>query len=258
MSDEKRFPPSAKKLEKARKDGQVVKSQLLGQAVVFIGVFCGLVLSLHLPLVSNQTLLQCANAFCVLWPAMYLEVIGKYVASMVVTALLCGATASIMLTVVRQGVNVSFKPILSYMPFQGGGYFKRVGNNVKPTVAKLLLLVTLGGVFLWFFLLELPSFAALLGAGEQLTLSAGLKTILFRTLTVAALGLLVVGICEYCLERRRFLNNLRMSRQELVDEQRESEGDPVIKGERRSLHRELSLSDIKERVRHAKVVVVAR
>ena len=56
---------------------------------------------------------------------------------------------------------------------------------------------------------------------------------------VAFLGLSLAAI-DYGLMRRRISKSMMMSKQEIKDESRQSEGDPKIKGEIRSRQRKMS------------------
>ncbi len=54
-----------------------------------------------------------------------------------------------------------------------------------------------------------------------------------------ALGVLALGAIDALRARRRHLRSLRMTRDEVRRDQREDEGDPALRGERRRLHRGL-------------------
>src|SRR5579883_672955 len=47
----------------------------------------------------------------------------------------------------------------------------------------------------------------------------------------AAIAMLALGAMDYMLERRRFLNSIRMTRQEVREEYRQSEGDPQVRAQ---------------------------
>jgi type III secretion protein U len=89
--------------------------------------------------------------------------------------------------------------------------------------------------------------ARLLGAMG--TLSARLAV------RLAAAGL-VLGAADALLVARRHRRGLRMTREEVRREHRESEGDPAHRGERQRLHREILEQRMVEEVRKADFVVV--
>jgi flagellar biosynthesis protein FlhB len=67
---------------------------------------------------------------------------------------------------------------------------------------------------------------------------------------------LLVGAGDYFLQRFLYLKEMRMTKQEVKQEFKESEGDPHIKGARRRLHHEILARNMVSAVRGANVVVV--
>jgi type III secretion protein U len=74
---------------------------------------------------------------------------------------------------------------------------------------------------------------------------------------VALLGL-GLGVLDWVVTRRAWLRRLRMSKEEVARELRESEGDPHVKAARERAHRELFAQATMASVRTARVVVVHR
>jgi flagellar biosynthetic protein FlhB len=90
-------------------------------------------------------------------------------------------------------------------------------------------------------------------------LSAGLGKaagLLQGFLWKAAGVLLVFGVVSYARERRRYLEGLKMSRQEVVDEHKETEGNPLIQGRIRRLQRDFRRRGMLQRVPLATAVIV--
>jgi len=69
------------------------------------------------------------------------------------------------------------------------------------------------------------------------------------------LGLLLVGLLDYLLQRYRFEKNLRMTKQEVKEEMRQTEGDPRVKARIRSLMRQLATRRMMAAVPQADVVI---
>ncbi|HEY3354072.1 MAG TPA: EscU/YscU/HrcU family type III secretion system export apparatus switch protein [Polyangia bacterium] len=76
--------------------------------------------------------------------------------------------------------------------------------------------------------------------------------LLWRTMLVFA----VVAAVDFLYQRRAFLKELRMTRYEVTQEQKQSEGDPHHKAERQRLHREILQHGMLEAVRTADCVIV--
>jgi flagellar biosynthetic protein FlhB len=76
-----------------------------------------------------------------------------------------------------------------------------------------------------------------------------------RLLLTMAVALGALGALDYLWQRRQHEENLRMSRQEVKEEHRETEGDPQIRARFRRAHREISRRRMLAEVRHADVVL---
>lgn len=72
---------------------------------------------------------------------------------------------------------------------------------------------------------------------------------------VAAAGA-VYALFDVLMKRRQRLKRLMMTRREITEEMKESEGDPLIKSRRRRLHRQLAMAGLRDGVRTAKAVLV--
>ena len=66
---------------------------------------------------------------------------------------------------------------------------------------------------------------------------------------------LVIALADYVVERFRFERSIRMSKEEIKQEYRESEGDPVIKSRIKSLRREAARKRMMQEVPKATVVI---
>jgi flagellar biosynthesis protein FlhB len=76
---------------------------------------------------------------------------------------------------------------------------------------------------------------------------------LMRSVAIAGLGLAVV---DYALARRRIGKQIRMSRQEVKEESKQSDGDPQMKGAIRSRQLSMSRNRMMSEVARADVVIV--
>jgi flagellar biosynthetic protein FlhB len=77
----------------------------------------------------------------------------------------------------------------------------------------------------------------------------------FEVAWKSALVLFVWSVLDYLFERRHLENELKMSRQELVDEYKETEGNPIIKSRIRRLQRQVRRRRMLEDVKRAAVVI---
>jgi len=78
---------------------------------------------------------------------------------------------------------------------------------------------------------------------------------IFEIAWKSALVLLVWSILDYLFERQHLSSELKMSRQELKDEYKETEGNPVIKGRIRRLQRQMRRRRMLDDTKRAAVVI---
>jgi flagellar biosynthetic protein FlhB len=79
---------------------------------------------------------------------------------------------------------------------------------------------------------------------------------LLLALRVAAVAGIVVGVADYFFQRHMMERRLMMSKYDIHQEMKSTEGDPVVRGRRRVAHRKLSRNAVLSAVDDASVVVV--
>ena len=80
-------------------------------------------------------------------------------------------------------------------------------------------------------------------------------SLVFRILLLAAAVFIVIAIFDYIFQRRQYLDSLKMSRQELKEELKQTEGDPLLRSQIRRRMRDLLQSNLGASVPKADVVV---
>lgn len=118
-------------------------------------------------------------------------------------------------------------------------------------IIKLLLIGGAGMIVLWQHRLDLPGFIDLDVArmlAEALRLVLRMVIAMLIVLTALAGG-------DYFLQRFRFMQRNRMTKQELKDEYKQNEGDPMIKGRIRALRMQRARQRMMQSVPQATVVV---
>jgi flagellar biosynthetic protein FlhB len=141
--------------------------------------------------------------------------------------------AAVLVTAfVVQGLQTGF----AWSPrfgFRGGVPAERRAGAVAWALLKFSVLVAVAA---WTLHQRLPSAAA---TGLAASLGGSVAALMFRL----SLAFLLLGLADYALERRRHEADLRMTTQELRDEQRAGDGDPRLKKRRRVLMRNLIARD---------------
>ncbi len=81
-------------------------------------------------------------------------------------------------------------------------------------------------------------------------------SIMLSTLLYSALAFVIVAVFDFMFQRSQHTKTLMMSKEEVKREYKESEGDPMIKGQRKQLAQELVMSDGIERTTKSTALVV--
>ncbi len=76
-----------------------------------------------------------------------------------------------------------------------------------------------------------------------------------KAVIIAFLTFFIVAILDYLFERWRFARSIRMSKEELKEEHKETEGDPLIKARIKSIQREIARRRMMQEVPKATVVI---
>ena len=92
--------------------------------------------------------------------------------------------------------------------------------------------------------------------GDMLPSLMALGEIIFSTSLRVVAFLLVIGAADYVYQRWEFSQGLRMSRQEILEELRQSEGDPQLRARMREKQRLLARRRMMQDVPKADVVIV--
>jgi flagellar biosynthesis protein FlhB len=78
---------------------------------------------------------------------------------------------------------------------------------------------------------------------------------IWEVLIRSAMALIIIAFLDYIFQRLQFEKNLRMTKQEVKEEYKRTEGDPHVRARRRQRQRELARQRMMQEVRRATVVV---
>ncbi|PZQ97612.1 MAG: flagellar biosynthesis protein FlhB [Cereibacter sphaeroides] len=261
----KSHEPSQKRLEDARDKGDVPRSADLVTAASYAGFVLGCVTqgpsSMDSLAQLGATMLDQSDRLSMLATAAGSAPIGGMLGAvgLAVLPFFAFPAAAALVALVAQG-SLTFTPEklnfrLSRLSLLAGfkqkfgleGLFGFARSTVKLVIVSLLL-----GAFLLSRLGEILQSAELAPAAATLILLDQALTFLFLVLLIT----LVVGAADFLWQRYRFLHRNRMSRQEVLDESRQSEGDPHMKSERRQRGQEIAMNRMLMDVPRADVVIV--
>lgn len=263
-SQDKQLPASARKLQKAREEGQVVRSKDLGHFLVVLAA-TGVLMGLAPMWMSRiQDLLHAGLRFdarTVANPDVMLERLGTWgmEALFIVVPFALGiALASVAASILAGGWVMSFKVLTPNFgklnPISGFANLWSKQHLIDALKACLLALIlgTAGAMFLykvWPSMIELmavPLPAAMHRLG--LTMSEVLGSMLLVMATFALL--------DWPLQKFLFARRMRMSHQDIKDEFKQQEGNMEVKGRIKQRMREMARKRMLTAVPSADLVVM--
>jgi flagellar biosynthetic protein FlhB len=261
MSSEDRTEKATpKKLKDSRKEGRVARTQELGAWAAILVVALSVQSLTEIGMGKVQALLSSTLRMIVSPDAhdmLQLLKEGSGLALMMSLAMGAGVMVVGVASAVAQGglffATKSLKPKWSRLnPFEG---VKRVfGPHALWEGGKMLLKSALVGVFVWRAVVGLmPLVGGLVPLDVALQVAAGAATGLMRDVALA--GLVAAG-ADYAVQRRRTGKQVRMTKKEVRDEHKQSEGDPMVKGQIRSRQLAAARNRMMADVPEADVVLV--
>lgn len=266
---EKTEEPTAKKLSDARKDGKVAKSRELSFAFDLIVLF--LVLKMFTSYVYNGFL----DVFHFVYTRIpdfvtnnAKEVSGHSVASFLYLIIIemlqimlpffiIGFVVCILVSILQVGWKVTTKPMQpSFDKFNPINGFKRIVSKdslfeLVKSILKILVIAYVSYTSIsknaddLFVLYDIPLMQAVILCGE-IIIDCGLKI---------ALVYLVIGIVDWVYQKRKFHEEMKMTKQEVKDEYKNTEGNPEIKGKQRQRMQESSRRRMMQDVPKADVII---
>jgi type III secretion protein U len=262
-TEQKSLPASLKKLRDARrKRGQVAHSKDLVTAVSLAVML--VYLAFAWPSIRDEVV-QLINTVSDATPEPFAQTEQRVIAlALEVLVTTSAAVAAIVVVatmaagmVATGGPVFSFdlvSPKLSHVnPVEGA---KRIFSlrNVVEFVKGLVKVVSLAAAF-WLALRGFLQPLFEIPVCSETCLGPMIIETLKPLAVTAALVFLAVGLVDVLIQRQLFLRDMRMTRTEYKREQKDLEGDPLIRGERRRLRRTLLVRPVRTGIRNAVVAV---
>jgi type III secretion protein U len=249
--------PTRKRLEDARKKGDLAKSKDFTSAIAFIAWFVLLLtatgfIGTRIVALADLSLIQASTApfdsalSAVGWSALGVLMLAS--ALLLIPAALGGLVAEFMqVGVVMTGEKM--KPSMDKLnPFEGLKRMISLDNLVEllKTLVKAALVVAIVVAIIYGAMDEFGALIHLAAwspaervgptmAGAVLSLAQSL-TLQLVAWTIAVFAL--VAVADRVYTHYRFIKKLRMSRRDIRQEHKDSEGDPMLRAQRRQMHEE--------------------
>jgi flagellar biosynthesis protein FlhB len=253
-----------RRIEEARKDGDVPKSSELAQVCALAGAFGAVAMGggalakhlseIMLPFIAHPEAIDLdgGSGVAVTWQLML--GVGPVLAAVMGATMLGGVGGNI----IQHGVlfaPAKLTPSLSKIsPAEG---FKRIFGidgfiNFLRSMLKVLLV---GAVAWWVLAPHAAELTGLVTVGPLGVIDYSMS--LGRRLMFAVISLLaIVAVIDFFVQRQRFMARMRMSKEEVKEDFKQSEGDPHVKARQRQIRNERARRRMIQRVPNATVVVV--
>ena len=262
-SEDRTEEPTSRRLSDARKEGQIARSMELPAAAVTISAV-GLIFFM-----GNYLVTKLAERFAAgfhfdrkivfssnLLPALFAdELLQSFV--LIIPIFIITIVVAIASTGLTGGYNFSMQAVMpkasKLNPFSGlqrifgPKAWVELGKAILKfvLVTGVVVLILNNNIHTLNLIGRMPIEPALQASGELLTKSALLIT----------LSLVIIAMIYVPYQRWQFMKQMRMTKQEVKDEMRQSEGNPEIKGQIRRKQREMSNARMIDSVKNADVVI---
>jgi len=259
---EKTEEPTPKKIEDARKEGNVPKSQdTSGVITLFVAILSVLML---FPFMAEHVIFLFKYYFSLIGIHLdKLHMIDIAIVTIreflfiVMPLAIAVAVSGVIAALAQFGFLFTTKAIIPDFkkidPIKGTKNLfsvKKLIEGVKITF-KSFTTLGVGFVFFFYFITELPT-VALFGLGDQLDwLQEKMLIIAFVMLFI----IFVFAIIDIIIVRKQYFDGLKMSKQEIKDEMKNMEGDPLIKSKIRQIQMQASRKRMMSEVPNADVVI---
>lgn len=261
--DEKTEEPTQQRLEESRREGNVAQSKEITAFLVLLGcvgtIYFGGSNLLEVYFDSFRQLANLAGTMQI-----NMSTVGKLlyitigsIAKIVLPIAAIGFAAGIAGTIVQVGFNFSTKPLEPNLnklnPISG---FKRIFsmNTIVEGAKSVAKLIAIGTVA-YFMAVDSVVTAPVLVEFESVEIVNYMGVVGFRMIGAISLALFVIAGGDLAWQKFQYIKKLRMTKQELKDELKNREGDPLLKARIRSIQRERAQKRMMEEVPKADVIV---
>lgn len=252
-----------RKLQKAREKGQIARSREVPAAVVLLGAFLYLYFGGQHLFESLQSCtrdllrIRVPDEVTISFVASMAREIGLRFGMIVGPLFLVAMTLGVGANVVQGGLTVSWHQLQfnfgKLNPKNGlSKIFSKYGlAEVAKSLAMIAAILVITYQAIESHLTLLPRLANM----DARQLIYWTADICYQICLRIGLFLLVVAVADYALQRHRFLEQLKMTKQEVKDEFKELEGDPLTRSRIRRVQKEMARKRMMADVPTADVVI---
>ena len=239
MGDEdKQFDATPRKLEQARKEGQVVKSKDFSTALsllILFSVIFGLAPFIWDQIVQVFTLLyeQIPNAHIDKIGYMYVLLVAMKATALIIGPILAIAwLVAVLADFIQVGPLVAIAPLIPKLDkLNPTKYFKNlISIKTLFELFKNIVKVVILGYIGWMVYKEhIESILMLASVDNNFAVMVEFGKLVTDFIFKACIAFLIIGVADYGVTKWKFLKDQKMSFKEIKDEYKNSEGDPNVK-----------------------------
>lgn len=263
FAQEKTEEATPRKREEARRKGQVFKSVELVGAITLLTTY--LVLKLVGPYMAGRVLTFSRT----LWEqgatqdwseaGVRLLLVNTFlmVATVVAPMLLAAAVAGIAGNILQVGFNFTLEPLIPKFeridPVSG---LKRIfsARSVAELVKSIIKIIIISYIAYKTVADDIMIFPSLLGM-EMIQVIVFVAELVSRLLLWIGVAMLVMALADYLYQRWEYERSLMMTKQEIKDEFKQTEGNPEIRSKIKQKQREMARRRMMQDVPKADVIV---
>lgn len=264
-NDEKTEQPTPKRRREAREKGQVFKSAEINMVLVLLiafivikSIFPNLIQALMTyetqiySSMASADSIYTANGLTNLFVNTALQM-----AKMLWPLIACVFVVGIVANIAQTGFIFSGKPLAIDLgklnPIAG---FSRIFSKraINELVKAILKIAVIGYVAYTEIKNDINIFLSM--GKENISIAAyNMTTVILNAAIKVVAVMILIAVLDYIFQRREYENSLKMTKQEIKEEFKESEGDPQIKARIRQIQRQLAMMRMMQQVPKADVVI---
>ena len=251
--------PTDLRIKKARDEGRVAKSQELNSAIVLL---CSVLLII---VMAPWILQRLRYAFIFYFThstdnsvsyKTYALVFAMFFLQIVMPVVLVAATAGVITNIVQnKGFIFSLKPItpqFSKVLPQKTLFSAEGGFNVLKSLLKVGIITLIAYTLVKK---DIPTVLLMLKSGTIEECIRIVCSLAVQILLWTVLVFIVISIPDYVVQKKQFMESLKMSKQEVKQEYKEMEGDPEVKGKLEQAQRQMVTQNLPKIVKESDVVI---
>jgi len=259
--------PTERKRQKEREKGRVPKSADIPSALVTVGalavlfftgnwMFTGLMKMTKFFIGQVSDVRTLGSAELIQISIMLIKETGMYMAPLFITAMImaiAGNMAQVGFLFTLKPLQPDFSRIsLTLNNVMKKVFFsKQIAVNLIKTILKIFFLSWIGYYIITVDFLNLMRLSSL-GVADSLRV---LSHVGFKLGMIMALVLFVMALPDYMYQKYEFTESIKMTKEELRQETKESEGDPLVKQRRRQRAMEMYRKNMLRDIQKADVII---